>query len=63
MTVYYLFYVLVVPLEQLYATQLSQLQETDSLIPKRISELYVLVGASGGNVQAALTRLIGNFGP
>ncbi|PWA75214.1 ubiquitin family protein [Artemisia annua] len=49
-----------VPPEQLYATQLSQLQEMGFFDTQ---ENIWALRASGGNVHAAVERLLGNFGP
>lgn len=49
-----------VPLEQLYATQLSQLQEMGFF---DVQENIRALRATSGNVHAAVERLLGNFGP
>lgn len=49
-----------VPPEQLYATQLSQLQEMGFF---DVQENIRALRATSGNVHAAVERLLGNFGP
>ncbi|KAJ0553559.1 putative UBA-like superfamily, Ubiquitin-associated domain-containing protein [Helianthus annuus] len=49
-----------VPPEQLYATQLSQLQEMGFFDTQ---ENIRALRATAGNVHAAVERLLGNFGP
>lgn len=49
-----------VPAEQLYATQLSQLQEMGFFDTQ---ENIRALRATSGNVHAAVERLLGNFGP
>ncbi|XP_035842829.1 ubiquitin domain-containing protein DSK2b-like isoform X2 [Helianthus annuus] len=51
---------LAVPPEQLYATQLSQLQEMGFFDTQ---ENIRALRATAGNVHAAVERLLGNFGP
>ncbi|XP_021977516.1 uncharacterized protein LOC110872915 isoform X4 [Helianthus annuus] len=51
---------LAVPPEQLYATQLSQLQEIGFFDTQ---ENIRALRATAGNVHAAVERLLGNFGP
>lgn len=53
------FLILVVPPEELYATQLSQLQEMGFFDTQ---ENIRALSATAGNVHAAVERLLRNFG-